>query len=44
MKEILPSGQTRVMEQARLTYTPLEELQKSKQKQLGIKEQTNKNN
>ena len=44
MKEILPSGQTRVMEQAKLTYTPLEELQKSKQKKLGIKEQTNKNN
>ena len=37
-EEILPSDESRIIEQAKFTYSPLEKLLKNKQKQFIIKE------
>ena len=39
-EEILPSNQQQIIEQAKLTYSPLEKLLKNKQKQSKIKEKS----
>ena len=43
-EEMLPSNQQKIIEQAKFIYSPLGKAFKNKQKQLKIKEKTNRSN